>query len=197
MKYCSFGRCKFEFIEFDSANFRGSRFKGAEFKNVLFCDCTFDKTNFAGAHFENVYCINSNIKCEGIQPIKDRNVEISFGSELNRAIDECRSNKYIVESDTLFYRPKNRFSKKMKQVMKQMSKAEQKEYQRQMQKISAKEKKVELNRLNLMRLLNVYSEIEVAAGLKLASKKIEKSFCSMSYYLPYIQKAKKYIEILD
>ena len=106
----------------------------------------------------------------------------------HKAILHCKKNKYILESDTLFYKEKHRLSNAKKRELKELSKAERKRLQRQME---VKEKSWLINKVNIIRLLDVYSEDEIAKGLDLAAEGIDRSFGSLSYFLPYIRKVGK------
>lgn len=172
MKYCGFNGCTFRFIEFKSVNFKGSRFKGAIFENVLFDNCKLEKADFHGAVFRNVYCVNTGLKktrgissLEKIVQFNGKVSEFDFGEKLIKAILYCEKNKYIMKSDTIYKcNAKNGDTVKI------------------------------INRVNIIRLLDAYSEDEIVNGLHLAADSIDKSFNSLSYFLPYIRKAQENIE---
>lgn len=195
MKYCGFNGCTFRFIDFKNTNFRGSRFKGAVFENVLFDNCNLENADFHGAKFRNVYYSNTSLKKtkgisnpEVLKRLSKHSANINLGENLVKAILHCKKNKYILESDTLFYKEKHRLSNAKKRELKELSKAERKRLQRQME---AKEKSWLINKVNIIRLLDVYSEDEIAKGLDLAAEGIDRSFGSLSYFLPYIRKVGK------
>lgn len=200
MKYCGFNGCKFRFIEFKNTNFRGSRFKGAVFENVLFDNCNLENADFHGAEFRNVYYSNTSLKKtrgisspETLKRLSKYSAKVDLGENLVKAILHCKKNKYILESDTLFYKEKDCLSNAKKRELKELPRAERKRLQRQRQ-IEATEKSWMINRVNIIRLLDVYSEDEIANGLHLAADSIDKSFNSLSYFLPYIRKAQENIE---
>ena len=109
MKYCGFNGCKFSFIEFKSSNFRGCRFKGAQFENVIFENCNLSNTHFQGATFKNVYFTNTSLKnargikdTDSLTRINNHNLKLSFSPQLLEAINECKTNPYIISSGTIF-----------------------------------------------------------------------------------------------
>lgn len=192
MKYCGFNGCKFSFIEFKNTNFRKCRFKGAYFENVIFENCNLSDTNFQGATFKNVYFTNTSLK--GVKGIKNTNlltkidncnVELSLKAETLKVINECKINPYIVSSETIFYKKKARLNNE-----KSLSKQEQKQLQRKHQEeLLLHPKQLTLHKINIIRLLDNYTEEEIARGLHLAATSIDKKFSSLSYFIPYIKKA--------
>ena len=197
MKYCEFNGCKFNFVEFKSSNFCGSRFKGAHFENVIFDNCDLSDTCFQGATFKNAYFINTSVKkVKGIKDtdlltkISNHSLEITFTSELLEAINECKDNPYIVSSKTIFFKKKGRLSNSQKRIEKALSKQERKLLQRERQKdLLLHPQQLSLHKVNILRLLDNYTEDEVAHGLRLAAKSIDKNFSSLSYFIPYIRKS--------
>lgn len=195
MKYCSFKRCEFHFIEFRNVNFRGCKFRGSDFKNVIFENCILEKADFTDATFVNVYYINTDVSKarklysrDGISPINEQSVSVKPSSDLQLALKACKNNLFILSSDTLFKKKKNRYSTALKRELKTLSKSERKAFQRQLQK-EATSPTYLLSCVNLKRLLDNYSEKEVANGLMFAAQEISKPFSSVSYFIPYIHKA--------
>ena len=182
MKYCGFNGCKFNFIEFKSVNFRGCRFKGAYFEN---------------ATFKNVYLVNTSLKsARGIQDkniltnITNSSLKLSLTPQLLEAIDESKINPYIMASGTIFQKKKGHLSNAQRRAEKLLPKQEQKHLQRERQvKLLAQAKQMPFNKVNIIRLLDNFTECEVAQGLHLATMSIDKDFLSLSYFIPYIKKA--------
>lgn len=201
MKYCGFNGCKFSFIEFKSTNFRGCRFKGAHFENVIFENCNLSNTHFQGATFKNVYFTNTGLKsAKGIKDtdlltrINNHNLKLSLNAETLEAINECKTNPYIVSSGTIFYKKKGRLSNAQKRIEKSLSKQERKQLQRKRQEeLLLHPKQLTLHKVNIIRLLDNYTEEEIAQGLHLAATFIDKDFSSLSYFIPYIKKANCHI----
>lgn len=197
MKYCGFNGCKFNFIEFKSTNFRGCRFKGAYFENVIFENCNLSNTHFQGATFKNVYFTNTNFKsARGIKDINlltrinNHNLKLSLSAEILESINECKTNPYIVSSGTIFYKKKGCLSNSQKRAEKLLSKQERKELQRKRQEeLVLHPKQLTLHKVNIIRLLDNYTEEEIAKGLHLAAISVDKDFSSLSYLIPYIKKA--------
>lgn len=201
MKYCGFNGCKFSFIEFKSTNFRGCRFKGAYFENVIFENCNLSNTHFQGATFKNVYFTNTGLKsARGIKDtdlltrISNHNLKLSLSAEILEAINECKTNPYIVSSGTIFYKKKGHLSNAQKKAEKSLSKQERKQLQRKRQdELLLHPKQLTLHKVNIIRLLDNYTEEEIAKGLHLAAISIDKDFSSLSYFIPYIKKANYHI----
>ncbi len=198
MKYCGFNGCTFQFIEFNKTNFRGSRFKGAIFRNVWFNNCNLQGASFHGASFFNVLYTNTNIsKAKGVPQseclvrINHNTTKFQLSQQLYEAILSCKSNQFILKSGTLFYKQKNRLSNAKKRALKQMPKADRKEYQRQIQLHIDKKNNLQIHQINLERLLLAYSEKAIIAGLHDASNSINKDFSSLSYFVPYLERATK------
>lgn len=71
-----------------------------------------------------------------------------------------------------------------------MPKQERKRLQRERQtKLLAQAKQMSFNKVSIIRLLDNFTESEVAQGLHLATLSIDKDFSSLSYFIPYIKKA--------
>lgn len=199
MKYCGFNGCVFRFIEFKSANFRGCRFKGAYFENVIFENCNLSNTHFQGATFKNVYFTNTSLKnAKGIENtdllkrINNQNLQVSLNNDVLKSISECKTNPYIISSGTIFSKKKRRLSNAEKRLEKSLSKQKRKFLQRQRQKGAVfNSDQFTLNKVNIIRLLDNYTEDEIARGLHLAAISIDKNFSSLSYFIPYIKKAIK------
>ena len=196
MKYCSFNGCKFTFIEFRNTNFRGCSFKGAQFENVIFINCNLSNTSFHDATFKNVYYYNTSLKnTKGIKnecTLKkiNNNLNLTLIPELEDAIELCKNNRYIIDSNTIFYTKKRRLSNAQKAKDKLLPKQERKLLQRERQKELLKSpKQIFLCKINIIRLSYYFTQNEIAKGLILASKQINKNFSSLSYFIPFIKKA--------
>lgn len=192
MKYCGFNGCKFSFIEFKSVNFRGCRFKGAHFENVIFENC-----NLSNTHFQNVYLVNTSLKsAKGIQDkdiltnITNSSLKLSLTPQLLEVIEESKTNPYIIASGTIFQKKKGHLSNAQKRAEKLLPKQERKRLQRERQtKLLVQAKQMSFNKVSIIRLLDNFTESEVAQGLHLATLSIDKDFSSLSYFIPYIKKA--------
>ena len=122
-------------------NFRGCKFRGSDFKNVIFENCILEKADFTDATFVNVYYINTDVSKarklysrDGISPINEQSVSVKPSSDLQLALKACKNNLFILSSDTLFKKKKNRYSTALKRELKTLSKSERKAFQRQLQK---------------------------------------------------------------
>lgn len=66
----------------------------------------------------------------------------------------------------------------------------EKRLQRERQKeLLTHPKQMSLYKVNIIRLLDNFTEDEIAKGLHLAATSIDKNFSSLSYFIPYIKKA--------
>lgn len=197
LKYCTMNGCEFKFIEFKNTNFRGSKFIGAHFENVIFQNCKLNKCTFKNSTFKNVYYSNTSLgDIKGISKdnnslirINNQNIPLTISKELSTSLELCKKNKYIMRSDTLFYKKKNRLSNSQKKIEKSLTKLERKNLQRQRQKLQSTS--FQLNKVNIIRLLNVYDEQTLSKGLSLAATSIDREFYSLSYFIPYIKKINK------
>lgn len=197
IKYCGFNGCKFSFIEFKSVNFRGCRFKGAYFENVIFEDCNLSNTHFQGATFKNVYLANTSLKnVKGIKDtdiltkISSSNLKCSLTPQLLEAINKSKENPYIIASGTIFKKKKGHLSNSQKKAEKLLPKQERKRLQRERQeRLLSQTKQMSLHKVNIIRLLDNFTENELIKGLDLATTSIDKDFTSLSYFIPYIRKA--------
>lgn len=197
MTYCGFNGCNFDFIEFKNVNFIGCKFTGAHFENILFDNCNLSNTSFKEATFKNIYYTNTSFKqlkevssSKNLSRINNQNIKISLSEELINAINKCKTNDFILSSHTLFYKRKNRLSNVQKKYEKTLSKTERKNLQRKRQEQLLKHPKPYLiNKMNILRMLDIYSEVELAKGLHLAATEINNNFYSLSYFIPFIKKA--------
>ena len=164
---------------------------------MIFENCNLSNTHFQGATFKNVYFTNTSLKsARGIEDtnqltrINNHNLKLSLKPETLEALSECKANPYIVSSGTIFYKKKRHLSNARKKAEKALSKQERKCLQRKRQKeLLLHPKQLMLHKVNLVRLLDNYTEDEIAKGLHLAAESIDKEFCSLSYFIPYIKRA--------
>ena len=161
IKYCGFNGCIFKFVEFKSVNFRGCRFMGATFENVVFYNCSLSKTHFKGAIFKNVYFVNT-----GIKQVYGLNVDdINIVNEKKIEIELERDLQETIKACE-----KNEYIVKSKTIVSSGGK---------------------INKLSIKRLLDVYEEKVIINALQMAIKGIDKEFSSLSYFVPYLERAKK------
>lgn len=162
MKYCGFNGAIFEETEFKNSNFRGSRFKGAKFKNALFYHTNLSKTNFEDVEFENTVFIGTSLK----QPrgISKNTLGIIYYSNLpNVSLSQKveRAIKNSLDNSYILKSEVIRFKKKKK-----------------------------LNTINIIKLLNNFTEKELIYGLKKAKDDINNDFYTLSYLINFISKNK-------
>ena len=161
IKYCGFNGRIFKFVEFKSVNFRGCRFMGATFENVVFYNCSLSKTHFKGAIFKNVYFVNT-----GIKQVYGLNVDdINIVNEKKIEIELERDLQETIKACE-----KNEYIVKSKTIVSSGGK---------------------INKLSIKRLLDVYEEKVIINALQMAIKGIDKEFSSLSYFVPYLERAKK------
>lgn len=163
MKYCGFNGCIFEFVHFRSVNFRGCRFKGARFENVVFDSCSLAKANFSEAVFKNVYFVNT-----GIRYARNLNVE-DINIVTGKKIDINLGNEL---QETVSACAKNKYILKSKTIISTEG---------------------QINMLSIKILFDVYEETVIVNALRMAIEGINKDFSSLSYFVPYLERAKRSI----
>lgn len=144
-----------------------------------------------------MYFTNTSLKnargikdTDSLTRINNHNLKLSFSPQLLEAINECKTNPYIISSGTIFYKKKGRLSNAQKKAEKSLPKQERKRLQRERQKeLLTHPKQMSLYKVNIIRLLDNFTEDEIAKGLHLAATSIDKNFSSLSYFIPYIKKA--------
>ena len=125
----------------------------------------------------------------GVAPKRETSGWLSSGKLVAPKGDNIH-NPYIVSSGTIFYKKKGHISNAQKRAEKSLSKQERKSLQRKRQEeLILHPKQLTLHKVNIIRLLDNYTENEIARGLHLAATSIDKDFSSLSYFIPYIKRA--------
>ena len=160
MKYCGFNGALFIGSEFKNANLKGSRFKSAKFKDVIFLNTKLDKTDFTRATFENVFFVNTSLKsARGI------NAD-TVGLTLLNSLPTLELSNELEDS-----------------ILKALNNEKIKNSQTLMFN-----KKKRYNTLNIMKLLNIFTEEEIILGLDIATRKVYKNFYTLSYLVSFLKR---------
>lgn len=159
MKYCGFNGALFCGSEFKNSNLRGSRFIGAVFKDTIFYNTKLHNVNFKNAKFENVIFISTSVRESKF--ISNSTPGITFYNSVPEIGMKLEFKEAIDCTNNNIYIKKSEilFYKKAKK----------------------------LNSINIIRLLNEFSESELTEGLIAASKEINKDFFTLSYLTKYIR----------
>lgn len=165
MRYCGFNGCTFQFIEFNKTNFRGSRFKGAIFRNVWFNNCNLQGASFHDASFFNVLYTNTNISKAKDVPQSECLVSINHKTTKFQLSQQLYEAVLSCKSNQFILKSGTLFYKQKNNL--------------------------QIHQINLERLLLAYSEKAIIAGLHDASNSINKDFSSLSYFVPYLERATK------
>lgn len=158
-KSCDFFGCTFKWAEFIGSNLKKSKFKKAEFKNVVFEGVNLEGVDFEGAKFKNVIFLNTDIS---------KAVNLKFKDEDIKILDKFPN---IEISDNL---------------KASLDKAMDNEYIKRSRVLDTKEGK--LNTVSIMRLKENFNEKSLVQGLKIASERIDRDFCTLSYLIKAIER---------
>lgn len=157
-KSCDFYGCTFKFAEFVGTNFKKSKFKEAKFEDTLFDGVNLDGVDFKGATFKNV---------------------IFLDTDLSKAV-----NLNVVQSEVKIYdkMPELQISDKLKEALEL---AMTNEFIKAARVLDTKNH--EINTLSVMRLLENFDEELLIKGLNLATEKVDKHFCILSYLIKFLK----------
>lgn len=220
-KNCIFEQTIFSQVKFENCMFEGCKFQGFEFLKVIFCDVTFkncsfqdilfNKCNFQSVLFECSNCINVSINpyvnIKGLEVTET--IKPHLSSELEAILQKAKLQKYIRESNTIFKKVHNTWSKETKRNLKKISKKEGDKIgltkkQRLAENARRKKQRNELLKESYEKsqrgenrkidkgiikfLLMKYSEEELIKGMEYAINNINFSFHELSFLLKYIDK---------
>lgn len=209
-KYAKFEKCLFEncqFSKFDFFNifFKYVTFKNCIFNNILFNKCTFLDSRFDDSKFNltSIFPNKDNIQgFNSINELIERN-----GNEIKDVLDKAILHKQIRESNTLFKKFRNSWTKDIKRDLKHIKKKEgdslgltkkqrleenarrkklRNKLQRQNYEDSLLGKNRKIDKGILKFLLSLYTDEELKIGMEYTMKKIKFSFSSLSFLIKYI-----------
>ena len=181
LKYCTFDSCLFRFTDFTKTNFTQSSFKNAIFENCLFDQCVLSGCDFENAIFTNTYAVKTEVPAPVINA-DQKKIHIDLIPALQSALSACRNNPAIIRSKTLFVQKPAKGKKEV------LSKQGRKKVQREkLEKQFSSDRPLEINRINVARLVHAFGQEKTALALKEAAKKMDRDFVSLSAFLPYFK----------
>lgn len=157
-KSCDFHECTFRSAEFIGANLKKSKFRKARFENVIFDSVNLEEADFRDAVFINTIFIFTDVKKAAYLNILKADVKI---------YDEM---------------PKLEISEKLEAAIKD---AMANEFIKASRTLDTKTG--EISPLSIMILLEKFDEETLIKGLDLIAKKLDKSFCTLSYIINYLK----------
>ncbi len=157
-KSCDFHECTFRSAEFVGANFKKSKFRKARFENAIFDSVNLEGADFRDAVFINTIFIFTDVKQAAYLNIVKADVKI---------FDEM---------------PKLTISEDLNTAVKE---AMNNEFIKASRTLDTKTG--EISPLSIMILLENFDEETLIKGLQLIGKKLDKSFCTLSYIINYLK----------
>lgn len=220
-KNCIFEQTIFSQANFENCMFDGCRFQGFEFFEIIFCDVTFKNCSFQDilfnkCSFQSVLFECSNYINVSINPYEyvrgldiTETIKPQLSSELEVILQKAKLQKYIRESNTIFKKVQNTWSKETKRELKKISKKEgdkigltkkqrlaenarrKKQRNKLLKESYEKSQRGENRRIDkgiISFLLMKYSQEELIKGMEYAINNINFSFHELSFLLKYIDK---------
>jgi hypothetical protein len=157
-KSTNFYSCSFKYAEFIGANLKDSDFKSAVFENAVFDSVKLEGTNFKAARFVNTVFLATDIsKAKNLDP---NTPGIRIFEEMPRLeISEELKNAVLIAME-------NKYVKKARVL---------------------DTKDGGLNTLNIMLLLENFTEETIITGLKLIVTKLDREFHTLSYIIKFLK----------
>jgi hypothetical protein len=157
-KSTNFYSCSFKYAEFIGANLKDSDFKSAVFENAVFDSVKLEGTNFKDARFVNTVFLATDIsKAKNLDP---NTSGIRIFEEMPRLeISEELKNAVLIAME-------NKYVKKARVL---------------------DTKDGGLNTLNIMLLLENFTEETIITGLKLIVTKLDREFYTLSYIIKFLK----------
>lgn len=157
-KSTNFYRCRFAYAEFIGTNLKDSDFKSAVFENAVFDSVKLEGANFKDARFINTIFLSTDIN-------KAKNIDINTPGI--RIFEEM---------------PKLEISKELRAAV---LTAMENKYVKKARVLDTKDGG--LNTLNIMLLLENFTEETIIDGLKLIVEKIDREFYTLSYIIKFLK----------
>lgn len=158
-KSCDFSKCTFTWAELIGTNLKGSNLKGAKFENTVFDSVNLDGVDFKDAEFKNTIFLGTDMEKAKNLNIKAAGIKIFAEMPQIDISDDLRN--AVVNS------MKNKYVKESRVL---------------------DTKDGSLNLLNLMILLDQFSEETLIKGLNIIEVELDKDFCTLSYIIKFIEK---------
>lgn len=157
-KSTNFFRCSFKYAEFIGTQLKDSDFKSAVFENAVFDSVKLDGTNFKDAKFINTTFLSTDIN-------KAKNIDINTPGI--RIFEEM---------------PKLEISEELRAAI---LTAMENKYVKKARVLDTKDGG--LNTLNIMLLLENFTEETIITGLKLIVTKLDREFFTLSYIIKFLK----------
>lgn len=206
---CRFINCTFIDFDFHCVIFNKNVFNKCSFSGILFYKCSFVENEFEECSFEKSVEYPYHRSLTSLQQI---DVKHEFSPMLDEVLKKAVLHQHIRESNTLFRKVRNSWSKSIKQSLKKVSKKDGDKLgwskkQRLAENAQRKQQRNELHKQNyensqqgknreldeglLNFLLTKYTETELIVGLQHCINVIDFKFNSISYLIKYIDQANK------
>lgn len=156
-KSTNFFSCSFKYTEFIATNLKDSDFEGAVFENAIFDSVKLENTNFKDAKFINTIFLSTDMS-------KAKNMDINASGI--RIFEEM---------------PKLEISEELKTAV--LTAIENK-YVKKSRVLDTKDGS--LNALNIMLLLENFTEEKIITGLKSIVTKLDREFYTLSYIIKFL-----------
>ena len=206
---CRFINCTFKDFDFHYATFNKNVFSKCNFSGILFYKCNFEENKFEECSFEKSF----EYPCCGCIPsLQKIDVKQQLSPMLDEVLKKTVLHQHIRESNTLFKKVRNSWSKSTKQALKKVNKkdgdklglskkqrlaenARRKQQRNELHKQNYEDSQHGKNRVLDKGLINFllvkYTEAELIAGLQHCVNAIDFRFNSISYLIKYIDQANK------
>lgn len=158
-KSCDFSKCTFTWAELIGTNLKGSNLRGAKFDNTVLDSVNLDGADFKDAEFNNTIFLNTNT---------DKALNLTMKASGIKVFDEM---------------PKIELSKELETAVKNSM---NNSYVKESRVLDTKDGS--LNLLNLIILLENFSEDDLIKGLNIIETELDKDFCTLSYIIKFIEK---------
>lgn len=160
-KSCNFYGCTFKSTEFVGSNLKNSRFTNAKFEDTIFEGVKFESVDFKGATFKNVIFVSCDLS---------KAINIDLKEDQIRIYDKM---------------PELEISEKLKNAI---NLAMKNKYVKKSRTLDTKDGGI--NTVNIMILLEKFSENRLIEGLTFFSEKVDREFCTLSYIIKNLQSYK-------
>lgn len=157
-KSTNFFKCSFKYAEFIGTQLKDSDFKSAVFENAVFDSVKLDSTNFKDAKFINTIFLSTDMSTA-------KNIDLNTPGI--RIFEEM---------------PKSEISEALKAAI---LTAMENKYVKKARVLDTKDGG--LNTLNIMLLLENFTEERIITGLKLIVTKLDREFFTLSYIIKYLK----------
>lgn len=157
-KATNFYRCSFKYTEFIGTNLKDSDFKSAVFENAVFDSVKLEDTNFKDAKFINTIFLSTDIS-------KAKNLDINTpGIRIFKELPKLEISEEL--KNAILTAMENKYVKKSRIL---------------------DTKDGGLNTLNIMLLLENFTEETIITGLRSIVTKLDREFFTLSYIIKFLK----------